>query len=141
MPSHRRKVQAILTSESSTGPERDRVGKERGLLGHVPCRSSTSSLRDSFRELEGRDAIAHRRKKDAAAAQKIDSGSMRRCKVLSMQASEWVAVEEFLRGSRHLSPTDAWHLGSRHRSQARCSIRGAGEAAYGPSPKGGRWRP
>ena len=57
-------------------------------------------------ELDDKIATVQR-KRDAAATQRIDVGISAQVKVFSMQPSQWVAVQEFLRSSRLLSPTDA----------------------------------
>jgi hypothetical protein len=57
-------------------------------------------------ELGNRSAVAQR-KKDAAQVQKIDSGIAAQTRVVSMQASEWVALQDFARGHRLMSETDA----------------------------------
>ena len=56
--------------------------------------------------LDERSRIAER-KKEATTTRKIDTGIEIQIQVQLMQPSEWVAVQEFLRGSRLLSPTDA----------------------------------
>jgi hypothetical protein len=57
-------------------------------------------------ELQDRSVVGEH-KKTATATQKIDAGINAQVKVLSMQASEWVAVHEFLKSNRLLSPTEA----------------------------------
>ncbi|MEV6487089.1 AIPR family protein [Actinoplanes sp. NPDC051633] len=57
-------------------------------------------------ELDDRIVTTDRRR-TAASIQKIDTGISAQVKVYEIQPPQWVAVEEFLRSSRQLSPTDA----------------------------------
>ena len=54
----------------------------------------------------GDTQVAVQRRRDATAAQKIDTGIEAQMKVVALQPLEWVAVQEFLRGNGLLSPTD-----------------------------------
>lgn len=100
-----RKVQGILTSETRPVQNVTEWAKREACWDRV--REDVHLLSDDF--LAGLDHVAtvSQKKRDARANQKIDTGINSQMKVLSMQASEWVAVQEFLRASRLLSPTDA----------------------------------
>ena len=100
-----REVQAVLTSERrgvqnvTEWAKKEACWEAVQAVGHRLSEGLDSQLKGAAAVKQGR--------KDAAATQKIDTGIDAQMKVLSMQASEWVGVQEFLRASRLLSPTDA----------------------------------
>lgn len=100
-----KKVQAILTSEARPVQNVTEWAKKEACWTTVQAVAHVLSP-ELFDELSDRGAVVER-KKDAAATQKIDSGIDSQVKVLTMQPSEWVAVQEFLSNNRLLSPDDA----------------------------------
>ena len=68
-------------------------------------------------ELADRKVVSEK-KKEAVAVQKIDSGIAAQTRVVTMQASEWVAIEEFAKAHSLASPTDldilAYVTGRKH---------------------------
>lgn len=99
------KVQAILTSDARPFQNVTEWAKKEACWDAV--RAVDHKLSDALLNDLNHQVAVSQRKKDAVAIQKIDSGIDSQVKVLQMQPSEWVAVEEFLRSNRQLSPTDA----------------------------------
>lgn len=100
-----RKVQDVLTSEKRPLQNVTEWAKKEACWDLV--RAVEHSLSEDVLAGLEHGVTATQKKKDARATQKIDTGIDSQVKVLSMQPSEWVSVQEFLRGSRLLSPTDA----------------------------------
>lgn len=99
------KVQSILTADGRPVQNVTEWAKKED------CWSAVQAMRHDLSpallsELD-ENIVVSQRKRDAAATQKIDSAISAQVKVFSMQPSQWVAVQEFLRTSRLLSPTDA----------------------------------
>ena len=100
-----RKVQAVLTDDRRPVQNVTEWAKKEACWAAV--QAIAHPLSEEFdAQLKGTAAVRES-KRDAAAVQKIDTGIDAQVKVLAMQASEWVGVQEFLRQSRLLSPTDA----------------------------------
>ena len=100
-----RKVQAILTSESRPVQNVTEWAKKEACWDRV--QTAEHQLSENFLAGLGQRLAVSQKKRDARATQRIDSGIDLQVRVLSMQPSEWVAVQEFLRASRLLSPKDA----------------------------------
>lgn len=100
-----RAVQGVLTSNARPVQNVTEWAKKEGcweavkVVGHRLSSPLLESLHDQTTLVE--------RKKNAAATQKIDTGIDAQLRVFAMQPSEWVAVQEFLRDLRLLSPDDA----------------------------------
>jgi hypothetical protein len=103
------KVQAILTSEARPVQNVTEWAKREACWDTV--RAVEHELSDELLEELNHQTTVSQRKKDAAATQRIDTGIDAQVSVFSMQPSEWVAVEQFLRSNRQLSPTDESILG------------------------------
>lgn len=99
------KVQNVLTNDRRPVQNVTEWAKREACweaVKEVP-HSLSSSL--TAGQVKSRTTVA-RQRKEAEKTQKIDSGIQAQTKVLSMQASEWLAVEEFGRANRLVSPTD-----------------------------------
>jgi hypothetical protein len=99
------RVQAMLTSDARPVQNVTEWAKKEACWDLVRADPLPLSPMVLF-YLDDKSRIAER-KKDATASRKIDSGIELQIAVQSKQASEWVAVQEFMRGTRLLSPTDA----------------------------------
>lgn len=98
------KVLAILTSEHRPVSNVTEWAKREScwdLVQQMEYKLSTELLN----ELADRGTAAQR-KKEAVTVQKVDSGIEVQTKVISMQASEWVAIQEFAKSRKLLSPTE-----------------------------------
>lgn len=100
-----KRVQAILTSDARPVQNVTEWAKKEACWITVQAVDHSLSP-DLLTILSDTSAVAER-KRSAAAVQKIDTGIDSQVKVLSMQPSEWVAVQQFLKMNRLLSPTDA----------------------------------
>lgn len=100
-----RKVQNVLTSEQRPVQNVTEWAKREQcweLVQNVP-----HTLSSTFKAELGSKAQAVERLREAAQVQKVDSGIAAQAKVVSKQASEWLALEEFAKGRRIMSPADA----------------------------------
>ena len=98
-------VQEILTSEGRPVQNVTEWAKKEECWETVKAFGQPLSS-ELLEELSDRSVVADR-KRSAAATQKIDTAIDSQVRVFSMQASEWVAVQEFLGKNRLLTPTDA----------------------------------
>jgi len=99
------KVLDILTSDARPVQNVTEWAKKPACWADVQAVEHPLST-ELLAELDDRIVTTNRRR-TAAAIQKIDTGISAQVKVYQTQPSQWVAVEEFLRSSRQLSPTDA----------------------------------
>jgi hypothetical protein len=99
------KVQDILTADARPVQNVTEWAKKPACWAAVQTVEHPLSP-ELLAELDDRIVTTDRRRA-AAAIQKIDTGISAQVKVYQTQPSQWVAVEEFLRSSRQLSPTDA----------------------------------
>jgi len=98
------RVLAVLTSEHRPVSNVTEWAKKEAcwdLVRQMPHDLSPELMT----ELADRKVVTEK-KKAAAAVQKIDSGIAAQTRVVTMQASEWVAIEEFARSRKLASPTD-----------------------------------
>lgn len=99
-----RKVQAVLTSEHRPVQNVTEWAKREACWDIV--REMTHELSPEFLgQVSQREVVADRRR-DAVKAQKVDDGIAAQTKVVSMQPSEWVAVQEFGSKRRLISPKE-----------------------------------
>lgn len=99
------KVQDILTADARPVQNVTEWAKKPACWAAVQTVEHPLSP-ELLAELDDRIVTTDRRRA-AASIQKIDTGISAQVKVYQNQPSQWVAVEEFLRSSRQLSPTDA----------------------------------
>ncbi|GAB3471854.1 AIPR family protein [Kineococcus endophyticus] len=97
-------VQEVLTSEKRPIQNVTEWAKKESCWHMVQAVEHRLSP-ELLGELRDQRAVAEQ-KRTATSTQKIDTGINSQVKVLSMQPSEWVAVQEFLKNNRLLSPTD-----------------------------------
>jgi hypothetical protein len=100
-----RKVQGVLTSDSREVQNVTEWAKRESCWAAV--KAADHRLSEGLDSQLTAAATVRQSKRDAAAVQRIDAGIDAQLKVLSMQASEWIAIQEFLSESRLLSPNEA----------------------------------
>lgn len=103
------KVQEVLTSDARPVQNVTEWAKREA------CWDVVREMRHEFspefmRHVADSLQVTHR-ERDAARVQKIDSGIQAQAAVVQMQASEWVAVEQFARAHRLVTQTDIDILG------------------------------
>lgn len=99
-----RKVQMVLTSDRRPVQNVTEWAKREACWDVV--REMEHSLSQGLLDTLGnRDALSIRRR-DAANTQKIDDGIAAQTKVVTMQPSEWVSVQEFGSSKRLVSPKE-----------------------------------
>ena len=97
-------VLAILTSENRPVSNVTEWAKREACWDLV--KAMPHELSESLKgELADRSTATQKRR-DATTVQKIDTGIEAQTRVVTMQASEWVAVEEFAKSSKLLTQTD-----------------------------------
>ena len=97
-------VLAILTSEHRPVSNVTEWAKRESCWDLV--RAMPHQLSESFKDELADRSVSVQKRKDAATVQKIDTGIDAQTRVVTMQASEWVAVEEFARSRKLLTQTD-----------------------------------